>query len=142
MLIDCGQCEFRKIACGDCLVTVLLENGSRGVHGSPAQKRKKDVSNAKGAPVQANSASARRRAAGSAVGGDVPDGAPRREAFGARVLRALNTLAAAGLVPPLRYRPARKVTCEIVALYSLARAVIGEPGTTPAEAVEMPYCFH
>jgi hypothetical protein len=25
MLIDCGQCEFRAVACGDCLVTVLVE---------------------------------------------------------------------------------------------------------------------
>ncbi len=143
MLIDCGQCEFRKVACGDCLVTVLLENGSRGVHGGSGQKRQKDVSNSKGGPVQANNASGRRRAAGSgAAAGDPPDGAARREAFGALELRALGTLAAAGLVPPLRYRPARKVTREIVALYSLARAVIGKPGTTRAEVVEMPYCFH
>ena len=142
MLIDCGQCEFRKVACGNCLVTVLLENGSRGVHGSPGQKRKKGVSNSKGDAVQANSASARRRAAGSAAGADLPDGAHRREAFGALELRALSTLAAAGLVPPLRYRPVSKVTREIVALYSLGRAVIGKPGTTPAEAVEMAYCFH
>ena len=147
MLIDCGQCEFRKVACGDYLVTVLLENGSRGVHGSPGQKRKKDVRNSKGGAVQpnavqANSAAARRRAAGAGAAADLPDGAARREAFGALELRALGTLAAAGLVPPLRYRPARKVTREIVALYSLARAVPGKPGTTPAEAVETPYCFH
>ena len=119
MLIDCRQCEFRKVACGDCLVTVLLENGSRGVHGSPDQKRKKDVSNSKGDPAQPNTSSGRRRTAGSGAGRDLPEGAPLVEAFGALELRALGTLAAAGLVPPLRYRPAGKVTREIVALYSL-----------------------
>jgi hypothetical protein len=142
MLIDCGQCEFHKVACGDCLVTVLLDNGSHSVHSRAGLKRKKDVSNAKGGPAQANTASGRRRTAGSGAGRDLPDGAPRVEAFGALELRALGTLAAAGLVPPLRYRPARKVTREIVALYSLARAVIAKPGATPAEVVEMPYCFH
>jgi hypothetical protein len=121
---------------------MLLDNGSHSVHSRAGLKRKKDVSNAKGGPAQANTASGRRRTADSGTGRDLPDGAPRVEAFGALELRALGTLAAAGLVPPLRYRPARKVTREIVALYSLARAVIAKPGATPAEVVEMPYCFH
>src|SRR5512142_534140 len=109
MLIDCGQCEFHKVACGDCMVTVLLDNGSHSVHSREGQKRKKDESNSKGGPAQANTASGRRRAAGSGAGRDLPAGAPRIEAFGALELRALGTLATAGLVPPLRYRPAGKV---------------------------------
>jgi hypothetical protein len=142
MLIDCGQCEFHKVACGDCLITALLDNGSHSVHSGRGQKRKKDVSNSKGDPAQADTASGRRHAAGPGAGRELPGGAPRIDAFGALELRALGTLAAAGLVPPLRYRPVGKVTREIVALYALARAVIGKPGTTPAEVVEMPYCFH
>jgi hypothetical protein len=34
------------------------------------------------------------------------DDNPERQAFAAQELRALNVLATAGLVPPLRYRPA------------------------------------
>jgi len=62
MLIDCGRCELRGAACGDCAVTALLE-------------------------------------CGQAPGGD--------RALGAREMRALSVLAAAGMVPPLRFRPAR-----------------------------------
>ena len=59
-------------------------------------------------------------------------------------LRALNVLAAAGMVPALRYRPApiSKLAGAIVALCSRARAVIGETGATLAEALETAKCFH
>jgi hypothetical protein len=102
MLIDCGRCELRELACGDCLVTALHE-------------------------------------------GDTP---AARQALGARELQALSALAAAGLVPPLRYRPAppatagsrstsaAKAAAVIVALYGLARAVIGETRARLAEPVE------
>ena len=99
MLIDCGRCELRELACGDCLVTALHE-------------------------------------------GDTPAG---RQALGARELQALGALAAAGLVPPLRYRPAppagrstsaTKAAAVIVALYGLACAVIGETRARLAEPVE------
>jgi hypothetical protein len=39
-----------------------------------------------------------------------PAGPAGRQALGARELQALSALAAAGLVPPLRYRPAPRAT--------------------------------
>lgn len=98
MLIDCGQCELREMACGDCLVTALPGRG--------------------------------RSSGGAAAAG--------RWALGAQELRALSVLAAAGLVPPLRFRPVQitKPGTVIVALRTLAHAVIGETGTRLAEAVE------
>jgi len=32
MLIDCDTCEVRGIACGDCVITVLLGSPPAGVH--------------------------------------------------------------------------------------------------------------
>ncbi|HYZ52014.1 MAG TPA: hypothetical protein VE733_00680 [Streptosporangiaceae bacterium] len=98
MLIDCGRCELRELACGDCLVTALPDRGGDS--------------------------------GGAAAAG--------RRALGAQELRALSVLAAAGLVPPLRFRPAQVTKPEtvIVALRTLVRAVIGETGTRLAEAVE------
>jgi hypothetical protein len=80
MVIDCAQCEFRRVACGDCLVTVLMENGADG---KARNRHGKD-----------------NRRSGAGVG-------PGRRALGAQDLRALSALAAAGMVPPLRYRPAQ-----------------------------------
>ena len=59
-------------------------------------------------------------------------------------LRALNALATAGLVPPLRYRsvPVGEPSGAIVALRSRVHAVIGEIGATLAEALETAKCFH
>ena len=87
MVIDCSQCEFHPVACGDCLVTVLLEN-------DPQQNSRK----------------------GREMGNQ--DISPDRQAIGVQELRALNVLATAGLVPPLRYRPTPvgKLTSAIVAL--------------------------
>jgi hypothetical protein len=101
MLLDCGQCELRELACGDCLVTALHQGG----------------------------------------------GPAARLALGARELQALSALAAAGLVAPLRFRPVpaarpavsnspAKAAAVIVALCSLACAVIGETGARLVEAVE------
>jgi hypothetical protein len=61
-----------------------------------------------------------------------------RWALGAQEMRALSTLAAAGLVPPLRFRPAQVMEPEavIIALRTLVHAVIGETGARLAEAVE------
>ena len=61
-----------------------------------------------------------------------------RWALGAQELRALSTLAAAGLVPPLRFRPAQAMKPEnvIVALRTLVWAVIAESGARLAEVVE------
>ncbi len=47
---------------------------------------------------------------------------PDRHALGAVELRALGTLAAAGLIPPLRFRPAETPARVIVALWGLAGA--------------------
>lgn len=68
MVIDCGRCELRERACGECLVTVLAGHGEAGHQGSSA------------GPVSSL-------------------------ALGAQELRALGALAAAGMVPPLRFRP-------------------------------------
>ena len=68
MVINCAQCEFRPVACGDCLVTVLA-----------GKKETMDTKHVTGA----------------------------NHALGAQELRALGVLATAGLVPPLRYRPAQ-----------------------------------
>jgi hypothetical protein len=68
MVINCSQCEFRPVACGNCLVTVLAED-----------KETMDTQDVTGV----------------------------NHALGAQELRALGVLATAGLVPPLRYRPAQ-----------------------------------
>jgi hypothetical protein len=71
-------------------------------------------------------------------GADSGDGeAAGRRALGAQELRALSALAAAGLVPPLRFRPAAtKPGNVIVALRTLVCAVIGKSGARLAEVVE------
>jgi hypothetical protein len=117
MVIDCAQCEFRPLACGDCLVTVLPENESSN-------------HSRKGREMDIQDVAAETR--------------PGRHPLGARELRALNVLATAGMVPALRYRPApiSKLAGAIVALCSRARAVIGETGATLAEALETAKCFH
>jgi hypothetical protein len=73
-------------------------------------------------------------------GADSDSGPPAgRRALGAQELRALSTLAAAGLVPPLRFRPAQVTKPEnvIVALRTLVCAVIAESGARLAEVVEL-----
>lgn len=91
MVIDCAQCEFRAVACGNCLVTVLAENGVR--------------ENARNGRETDN--------------GDIRAGiGTGHHGLGAQELRALGALAAAGLVPPLRFRPAQvsELEAAIVAL--------------------------
>lgn len=72
MVIDCGRCELRELACGDCLVTVLAEPGSDGRQGREDSRQSRSAASF---------------------------------ALGAQELRALGALAAAGMVPPLRFRP-------------------------------------
>ena len=43
MLIDCDGCAVRDLACGDCVVTVLLEGQPGGVHVDEAERRALDV---------------------------------------------------------------------------------------------------
>ncbi len=144
MLIDCGQCEFRAVACGDCLITVLVESGSRNSGGrrESDRRRNNDVSNGDTRHKRADITAVPHRAGGAPGRANPPEGVPGRHAFGALELRGLSSLAAAGLVPPLRYRPANKAAGVIVALYGLAREVTGESGPTLAETVETAYCFH
>jgi NAD(P)H-hydrate repair Nnr-like enzyme with NAD(P)H-hydrate dehydratase domain len=80
MVIDCAQCEFRLVACGDCLVTVVVKSDENRT----IQKVMKKGNRGLGDPVGAD-----------------------RHALGAPELRALSALAAAGLVSPLRYKPAQ-----------------------------------
>jgi hypothetical protein len=118
MLIDCGQCAFREVACGDCLITSLARNESAGV---PAERqesssRNKDVSNGRAAHSAAPGAAARHRAVLGPGAGSPPAADPDLHALGAVELRALGTLAAAGLIPPLRFRPAEMPARVIVAI--------------------------
>lgn len=117
MVIDCAQCEFRLVACGDCLVTELLNYDEMKTLQNAIEKGNQDI--------------------------DVAAGTGRR-GLGAPELRALGVLAAAGLVSPLRYRPAQvnELADAIVALWSCARAVIGETGASLAEVLETAKCFH
>ncbi len=39
MLIDCDSCAVRGLACGDCVVTVLLGAPPQGVELDPADQR-------------------------------------------------------------------------------------------------------
>ena len=43
MLIDCDSCELRDIACGDCVVTVLLGAPQGGVELGTEERRAIDV---------------------------------------------------------------------------------------------------
>jgi hypothetical protein len=144
MLIDCGQCAFREVACGDCLITSLAGKESVSV---PAKRQKnisrnKQVSNGRAAHSAAPAAAARHRVVLGPGAGSPSVADPDQHALGAVELRALGALAAAGLIPPLRFRPAEMPTRVILALPGLARAVIGETRATLAEAVETTYCFH
>ena len=120
MLIDCGQCAFRAVACSDCLVTALVENGTTPTGERKNERgRNKDVSNGDVWRKRGDIAAVPRRVAGAtacADGPDDPGSRPSRHAFGALELRGLSALASAGLVPPLRYRSVNKATREIVAL--------------------------
>jgi hypothetical protein len=91
MVIDCAQCEFRAVACGDCLVTDLVRYDETKTIRNVIRKGHQDI-----------------------------DAAARTgyQAFGAQELRALGVLATAGLVSPLRYRPTQVSELEtaIVAL--------------------------
>ena len=144
MLIVCGQCAFREVACGDCLITSLAGNESAGLAAERQKNigRNKEVSNGRAAHRAAPDAAVRHRAVLGPGAGSRSAADPDQHALGAVELRALGTLAAAGLIPPLRFRPAEMPARVIVALPGLARAVIGETRATLAEAVETTYCFH
>jgi hypothetical protein len=117
MVIDCAQCEFRVVACGECLVTALVKNDEKRTIRNVINKDNQDT---------------------------VVTAGTGRRALGAQQLRALGVLAAAGLVPPLRYRPAqvRAPQRAIVALSTRARVVIRETGASLSEALETAKCFH
>lgn len=117
MVINCAQCAFRVVACGDCLVTVLVNYDEMKTLQDAIKKGNQDI--------------------------DVAAGTGR-QALGAPELRALGVLAAAGLVSPLRYRPAQvnELADAIVALWSCAREVIGETGASLGEVLETAKCFH
>ena len=144
MLIDCGQCAFREVACGDCLITSLARKESASV---PAKRQKninrnKEVSNGRAAHLAAPGPAARDWAMPGPGAGSPSAADPDQHALEAVELRALGALAAAGLIPPLRFRPTGMPARVILALPGLARAVIGETRATLAEAVETTYCFH
>jgi hypothetical protein len=80
MVIDCAQCQFRMVACGDCLVTVVVNSDENRT----IKKVRKKGNRGLGDPGRAD-----------------------RHALGAAELVALSALAAAGLVSPLRYKQAQ-----------------------------------
>jgi len=110
MVIDCGQCAFRDVACGDCLITALVENEAAGVSAGTQNggKCNKDVSSADNGHIKGDIVTYGHRPGAATRGSRRPGNAPRPRALGALELRGLGTLAAAGLVPPLRFRPANK----------------------------------
>jgi hypothetical protein len=105
------------VACGDCTVTALVRNDEKRTIRNFIKRDDRDV-----ATVEAT----------------------ERQALGAPELRALSVLAAAGLVAPLRYRPAQvsELDRAIVALSLRARAEIGETRTSLGEVLETAKCFH
>lgn len=48
MLIDCDTCEVRGLACGDCVVAVLLGSAPEGVRLDDDERRALDVLAASG----------------------------------------------------------------------------------------------
>jgi hypothetical protein len=79
MIIDCGRCEVRGLACGSCAAPAI----TTAAHAS--------------ADVVATAIVSQVREPGR-PGGPAPD-------LGPAELRALRVLASAGLIAPLRYAP-------------------------------------
>ncbi len=48
MLVDCDTCQARDVACGDCVITVLLGAPPEGVRLDAAEQRAIDVLSAGG----------------------------------------------------------------------------------------------
>ena len=103
MIIDCGRCTVRGIACENCAVTSITGAVTSVTEAAPAR-----------APAAGT--------AGSAPGATVPPRKSRRATttsgkpasatscgpvieLDAAEMRALAALASAGLIPPLRYAP-------------------------------------
>ena len=129
MLIDCDRCEMRDIACRDCVVTALIDDeraadtgwdapvADAGQHGAHAAQHGAHAA-APGAPAAQHGApaarhGARRTPGAHRRGGPGGDRGPDRDRGPAGTpapgpdisepeRQALRTLAAAGLVPPLR----------------------------------------
>ena len=112
MLIDCDRCEMRDIACADCVVGVLItaadaQSAERGM--PPGAPSARPAAPATGRARQARGADlagparpgAAAPAEAAATGAAHQPGAPGAE-IGEPERQALHTLAAAGLVPPLR----------------------------------------
>lgn len=96
MIIDCDSCAVRGIACGDCVIGVLLSTPGELVgdlqndlRDDPREVR---VAGAESGPIGPET---------RFVPVDVPSGAPTVH-FAAAERRALDLLAAQGLIPRLR----------------------------------------
>jgi hypothetical protein len=88
MIIDCDSCQVRGIACGDCVIGVLL--GTPSVPARPVD--------AAATPSAVHSGQESERVA---LRVETPSGASTVQ-FDATERRALDLLAAAGLIPRLR----------------------------------------
>lgn len=100
MLIDCDTCTARHRSCGDCVVTALL--------GAPPGRRGAEltvVPLGRRAPRAAVGAEVHDDRGGPVVSGPLPGQPSRVVEFDEVERRAMDVLAAGGLVPPLRHRP-------------------------------------
>jgi len=96
MIIDCGRCTVRGVACENCAVT-FVTGPAAGPATRPATP---PATRPAGAPVPPG------KARGNTTG--KPASAGNREPvieLDAAEIRALTALANAGLIPPLRYAP-------------------------------------
>jgi hypothetical protein len=109
MIIDCDQCTLRDLACANCAVTFITSDLLPGGSGAPTGPR------GPGGPAGLGSPAANGPAASPAISPATspaisPADSPAVVGHGAELdaaeLRAINALANAGMIPPLRYAPA------------------------------------
>jgi hypothetical protein len=93
MIIDCDTCAVRGLACGDCVIGVLLSTPAELVQ----ELRVEPVGGARGRSAEPEPISPDTRF----IPVDVPSGAPTVQ-FAAAERRALDLLADQGLIPRLR----------------------------------------
>lgn len=92
MIIDCDTCAVRGLACGDCVIGVLLSTPAELVDDLRDDLREVRIPAGEPGPIGQET---------RFMPVDVPSGAPTVQ-FAAAERRALDLLAAQGLIPRLR----------------------------------------
>jgi hypothetical protein len=103
MIIDCGRCTVRSVACESCAVTFITEVAPARAPAAPSAR-----------PMPASAPAPPRRSRGTTTTTGKPTSAASREPvieLDAAEMRALAALANAGLIPPLRYAPSMAKAC-------------------------------